>query len=53
MKSFSKIIEADIFNILSTEQMISRRKSIGGTATENVNAAIKSAGKRLEKEMQG
>jgi argininosuccinate lyase len=51
LKSFSTIIEADVFDILSIEQMISRRKSIGGTAAENVNAAIKSAEKRLDKEM--
>ncbi|UCD89831.1 MAG: argininosuccinate lyase [Desulfobacterales bacterium] len=52
LKSFSAIIEADIFDILSTDQMIARRKSIGGTATESVNAAIEAAKKRLEKEIQ-
>jgi len=53
LKSFSTIIETDVFDILSIEQMISRRKSIGGTATENVNAAIKAAEKWLDTEMQG
>jgi argininosuccinate lyase len=52
LKSFSTAIEADIFDVLSTEQMISRRKSIGGTAAENVRAAIKAAQERLHKEMK-
>ncbi len=53
LKSFATIIEGDIFDILSTEQMISRRKSIGGTATENVLAAINAAKENLRQEMQG
>jgi argininosuccinate lyase len=53
LKSFSNIIEADIFDILSTAQMISRRKSIGGTATENVRAAIKAAKECLHQEKKG
>jgi argininosuccinate lyase len=53
LKSFSTIIEADIFDVLSTEQMISRRTSIGGTATENVLAAIEAAEKCLSQEMKG
>lgn len=52
LKSFSPLIEEDIFNILTVEQMINRRKSFGGTATENVMAAIKSAEKSLDKEME-
>lgn len=47
LKSFSTLIKKDIFNILSTEQMINRRKSFGGTAKENVMAAIKKAEKSL------
>ncbi len=47
LKSFSTLIKKDIFNILSTEQMINRRKSFGGTAKENVMAAIKEAKKSL------
>ena len=43
LKSFSSLIEADIFNILTLEQMIDRRKSLGGTATGNVMAAIQEA----------
>lgn len=43
LKSFSSLIEKDIFNILSIDQMINRRESFGGTAKENVMAAIKEA----------
>jgi argininosuccinate lyase len=47
LKSFSSLIEKDIFLHLSIEQMINRRKSFGGTATENVVAAIAKAEKEL------
>lgn len=47
LKSFSSHFKKDIFNILSTEQMINRRKSIGGTALECVRAAIGKAEKDL------
>jgi argininosuccinate lyase len=47
LKSFSSLIEKDIFVYLSIEQMINRRKSFGGTATENVLAAIANAEKEL------
>ena len=47
LKSFSSLIEADLFDILETRQMIERRKSFGGTATENVLAAIAAAKKDL------
>jgi len=47
LKSFSTLIKKDIFNILSIDQMINRRKSFGGTAKENVMAAIKEAEKSL------
>ncbi len=43
MKSFSSLIEEDVFDILSPEQMINRRKSFGGTAAENVMVAIQAA----------
>jgi argininosuccinate lyase len=48
LKSFSTLIKKDIFNVLSTEQMINRRKSFGGTAKENVMAAIQEAEKSLK-----
>ncbi len=53
LKSFSSLIRKDIFAALATEQMINRRKSFGGTATERVKAAIKAAEKDLAKEVKG
>ena len=47
LKSFSSHFKKDIFNILGTEQMIDRRKSIGGTALECVREAIHKAEKEL------
>jgi len=48
LKKFSDMIEADIFDFLTTEQMISRRTSFGGTALENVKQAIEQARKELK-----
>jgi argininosuccinate lyase len=53
LKSFSPLVSEDIFNFLTTEQVINRRRSYGGTATENVAAAIKAAENRLRKETEG
>ena len=47
MKSFSPLIAEDIFSVLTPEQMIQRRTSFGGTAQENVRAAIQTARQRL------
>ncbi len=47
MKSFSTLIAEDIFGILTPEAMINRRTSFGGTAQENVKAAIHAARLRL------
>ena len=47
LKSFSSLIQEDVFGILTTEAMIDRRKSAGGTATENVRLAIIDARKGL------
>jgi argininosuccinate lyase len=47
MKSFSTLIAEDIFGILTPEEMINRRTSFGGTAQENVKAAIEAARARL------
>ncbi|MDO9109077.1 MAG: argininosuccinate lyase, partial [Desulfatirhabdiaceae bacterium] len=47
MKSFSTLIAEDIFGILTPEAMINRRTSFGGTAQENVQAAIQAARLRL------
>jgi argininosuccinate lyase len=50
LKSFSSLINKDVFNVLTTEKMINRRTSFGGTATENVKAAIEAAEKSLDEE---
>ena len=42
-------IERDIFNYLGTQQMIDRRISAGGTATQTVKKAIKAAEQRLKR----
>ena len=43
LQTFSSLISEDIFSFLTIEQMIRRRKSFGGTAAENVMAAVKEA----------
>jgi argininosuccinate lyase len=48
LKSFSSHFKKDIFSVLSTDEMINRRKSFGGTALECVKAAIKKAEKELK-----
>jgi len=53
LQSFSSHIKQDIFKILTTDQMINRRKSPGGTALENVRAAIKKAEEELASELEG
>jgi argininosuccinate lyase len=49
LKSFSSLIKKDVFDVLTTEQMINRRTSFGGTATENVKAAIEAAEKSVKR----
>jgi argininosuccinate lyase len=49
LQRFAPQIEEDIFDYLATQQMIDRRTSIGGTATEAVNAAIKAAQQKLKR----
>jgi len=43
LKSFSPLIDADIFDHLTLAHMIDRRQSPGGTATENVTRALHEA----------
>jgi argininosuccinate lyase len=50
MKSFSDLILDDIFKFLTPRAMIDRRRSWGGTATENVRVAIQRARETLNKE---
>ncbi len=47
LRSFSALIDEEIFDILSVREMINRRKSFGGTATGNVINAIEKAEKVL------
>ncbi len=47
LKTFSDLIDEDIFQALTVERMIDRRVSTGGTATANVLAAIAAAKRRL------
>lgn len=49
LKSFSSLIDEDVFSILTVEKMIDRRKSFGGTAKENVLKAIATAETELVK----
>ncbi|MCA1905566.1 MAG: argininosuccinate lyase [Desulfarculus sp.] len=46
-KSLSSVIEQDVFPVLEAEHAIDRRISPGGTAGENVRAALNLARKRL------
>ncbi|MCG6910723.1 MAG: argininosuccinate lyase [Deltaproteobacteria bacterium] len=48
LQQFSSLITEDIFDFLSIETMIDRRRSFGGTATENVAAAIAAGEKELD-----
>ncbi len=48
LKSFSSLVENDIYDVLSTESMIDRRTSYGGTASENVRNALVAAEKALD-----
>ncbi len=50
LQSFSPLIQSDVFSILTPEQMVDRRRSYGGTAKRNVQAAIQNAENRLKEE---
>jgi argininosuccinate lyase len=47
LKGFSKVIEEDLFDRLTLEQIIARRQSAGGTSQDNVRAAIAAAKERI------
>jgi len=49
LKSFSTLIEEDVFSYLTADNMIARRTSFGGTARDNVLAQIDAARKELSK----
>ena len=48
LKRFSDLIEADVFDNLTTQAMIDRRSSHGGTATDNVRRAVEAARKEIQ-----
>lgn len=50
LQTFSALIKEDIFDFLSTEKVINRRRSFGGTAKENVAAAIATAEQEMKPE---
>jgi argininosuccinate lyase len=52
LKPFSSLFKKDVFDVLTTRQMIDRKKSFGGTATKNVKAAIKRAEGDIKKEKE-
>jgi argininosuccinate lyase len=53
LQNFSSLMADDIYPFLTPEQMINRRTSQGGTAAENVAAAIQTARTALRFEAQG
>jgi len=50
LKSFSSLVKKNIFDILTPSQMVDRRTSYGGTASEYVREEIQAAGERLREE---
>ena len=50
LQSFSELIQEDIFSHLTTQEMVERRTSYGGTAGKSVGKAIAAAEKWLEKQ---
>ena len=49
MQTFSKLIEADVFDMLALRRVVDRRSSFGGTGSKQVKTAIKQAEKKLAK----
>ena len=50
LQAFSALVKEDIFDFLSTEQVVNRRRSFGGTARDNVSAAVECAENELRSE---
>jgi argininosuccinate lyase len=50
LRNFAPAIGSEIFALLTVEQMIDRRRSYGGTAGEQVEAAIAAARRQLDGE---
>ena len=47
LKGFSSAIDADVYAMLTLDGSVAARNHVGGTAPEQVRAAIKRARKRL------
>ena len=50
LRSFSEVIEADVFDVLAVEGSVAARDHIGGTAPAQVRKAVARARKRLKSE---
>jgi argininosuccinate lyase len=48
LQEFSALIEQDVFNTLTLEGSVASRKHVGGTAPEQVRAAIERASDRIQ-----
>ena len=48
LQQFSKVIDTDVFKVLSLEGSVAARNHLGGTAPQQVKAAIERARKRLQ-----
>ena len=48
LQQFSDIIEDDVFEVLTLEGSVSARNHIGGTAPEQVRAAVQAAREMLK-----
>jgi argininosuccinate lyase len=53
LQQFAPEIADNVFDLLKPESVVNRRTSFGGTAAENVTAAIAEAKKEMEKEIPG
>jgi argininosuccinate lyase len=49
LRQYAPQIEDDIFGYLAVRQMIDRRSSMGGTATQTVKTAIEAAKQKLQR----
>ena len=47
LQAFSPVIDRDVYAVLTLEGSVAARNHVGGTAPEQVRAAIKRARKRL------
>ena len=53
LKVFSSLVEKEVYDLLTPEEMVKRRKTTGGTAPEKVVKAIENAEKEIESEWVG